>query len=222
MNIQIDTGCIFLVDQDIEVVERKGIGHPDTIADGIAETISVEYSKYCLDKYGVVLHHNVDKVCVLGGLARVEWSSTEIIQPIRVFLNGRISSGFAGEKIPVNDICIYAARKFLSKALPNLDLDRYVKFIHEHTTYSKNPNWFNPESLLDLPEYKRLFANDTSAVASSSPLTLTEKLVLQIEGFFYDAEQKPIYKECGQDIKVMAVRHKHFIDIRVCLPVILK
>jgi len=222
MNIQIDTSCTFVVNQDIEVVERKGIGHPDTIADGIAETISVEYSKYCLDKYGVILHHNVDKVCVLGGLARIEWGSTEIIQPIRVFLNGRISRSFAGEKIPVNDICIYAAKKFLSKALPNLDLDKYVKFIHEHTTYSKNPNWFNPKSLSDLPEYRRLFANDTSAVASSSPLTLTEKLVLQIEGFFYDAEQKPIYKGCGQDIKVMAVRRKHFIDVRVCVPIILK
>ena len=222
MNIQIDTNCTFLVEQDIEVVERKGIGHPDTIADGIAETISVEYSKYCLDKYGVVLHHNVDKVCILGGLARIEWGSTEIIQPIRVFLNGRISESFGGEKIPVNDICNYAARKFLSTALPNLDLDKDVKFIHEHTTYSRNPIWFNPESISDLPEYRKLLANDTSAVASSSPLTLTEKLALKIEGFFYDAKQKPIYKECGQDIKVMAIRRKHFIDIRLCCPVILK
>lgn len=222
MNIQIETDSTFLVEQDIEVVERKGIGHPDTVADGIAETISVEYSKYCLEKYGVVLHHNVDKVCVLGGLARIDWGSTEIMEPIRVFLNGRISESFGGDQIPVNDICVSGARKFLAKALPNLDLDKDVKFIHEHTTYSKNPKWFNPESIADLPEYTRLCANDTSAVASSSPLTLTEKLVLQIEGFFYDSQQKPIYKECGQDIKVMAIRRKHFIDIRVCFPVILK
>lgn len=222
MNIQIETSATFLGDKDIEVVERKGIGHPDTIADGIAETISVEYSKYCLENYGLILHHNVDKVCVLGGLARIDWGSTEIIEPIRVFLNGRISESFAGDRIPVNDICVHAARKFLAKALPNLDLDKDVKFIHEHTTYSKNPIWFKPESIADLPEYKRLFANDTSAVASSSPLTLTEKLVLQIEGFFYDSQQKPIYQECGQDIKVMAIRRKQFIDIRVCFPAILK
>ena len=26
--------------QDIEIVERKGIGHPDSIADGLAESVS--------------------------------------------------------------------------------------------------------------------------------------------------------------------------------------
>lgn len=222
MNIQIETNCTFLGEKDIEVVERKGIGHPDTIADGIAETISVDYSKYCLDKYGLILHHNVDKISVLGGLAKIDWGSTEIIEPIRVVLNGRISQSFAGEKIPVDEICVQGSMRFLSKALPNLDLAKDVKFIHEYTTYSKNPKWFNPESVQDLPEYKRLFANDTSAVASSFPLTLTECLVLKIEGFFYNSSQEPVYPECGQDIKVMAVRTKQFIDIRVCFPVILK
>jgi S-adenosylmethionine synthetase len=222
MNIQIEANKNFSSERNFEVVERKGIGHPDTVADGIAETVSVEYSKYCLQKYGLVLHHNVDKVSVLGGLARIEWGSTEIIEPIRIIFNGRMSKSFADEKIPIEDICISAARKFLIKALPSLDLDKDISFIHQHTTYSKNPKWFSPDSIDDLPEYKKIFANDTSAVASSSPLTVVEKLVLEIEGFFYDDKQMPVYRECGQDIKVMAVRNKECIDIRVCFPVILK
>jgi len=32
--------------QNTELVERKGIGHPDSIADGIAETVSRALSKY--------------------------------------------------------------------------------------------------------------------------------------------------------------------------------
>ena len=30
----------YIEDIDIEIVERKGIGHPDSISDGIGETVS--------------------------------------------------------------------------------------------------------------------------------------------------------------------------------------
>ena len=35
----------------LEVVERKGLGHPDTIADGIAEFVSRRLSTYYLDRW---------------------------------------------------------------------------------------------------------------------------------------------------------------------------
>src|SRR3989344_5336899 len=45
MNIYIKENLIRSSNQQpVEVVERKGLGHPDTIADGIAESISIEYS----------------------------------------------------------------------------------------------------------------------------------------------------------------------------------
>ncbi|MCX7841342.1 MAG: methionine adenosyltransferase, partial [Anaerolineae bacterium] len=40
----------------VEIVERKGIGHPDSLCDGMAERISVEYSKWCLEHFGMILH----------------------------------------------------------------------------------------------------------------------------------------------------------------------
>jgi S-adenosylmethionine synthetase len=54
----------------IEVVERKGVGHPDTICDNIAEQVSIALSKYYLDEFGTVMHHNVDKGLLVGGIAR--------------------------------------------------------------------------------------------------------------------------------------------------------
>jgi S-adenosylmethionine synthetase len=47
---------------EVEVVERKGLGHPDTICDGLAEHLSVSLSRFYLDHFELVLHHNVDKV----------------------------------------------------------------------------------------------------------------------------------------------------------------
>jgi S-adenosylmethionine synthetase len=57
----------------VEVVERKGAGHPDTLADGVAEAISRAYSRYCLDGFGAILHHNTDKTSLLGGAAHVRF-----------------------------------------------------------------------------------------------------------------------------------------------------
>ena len=59
-------------DRNIEIVERKGIGHPDTLADKIAEECSRIYSLYCMEHFGCILHHNVDKVYIGGGLFLLE------------------------------------------------------------------------------------------------------------------------------------------------------
>ena len=47
--------------QRIELVERKGIGHPDSISDGLAEAVSRALCREYIDKCGAVLHHNTDE-----------------------------------------------------------------------------------------------------------------------------------------------------------------
>ena len=54
----------------IEMVERKGIGHPDTLCDALAETISTALCRYYLDHFGLILHHNVDKALLIITKAR--------------------------------------------------------------------------------------------------------------------------------------------------------
>lgn len=45
----------------IEIVERKGLGHPDSICDALAENLSLNLCRHYLDRFGEILHHNVDK-----------------------------------------------------------------------------------------------------------------------------------------------------------------
>ena len=92
--------------ENFEIVERKGKGHPDTLSDTLAERLSNAYSKYTLEKFGAVLHHNFDKVGMMGGKCSVEFGHGEIYEPIRVLLNGRASSKFGNTKIDVKDLLI--------------------------------------------------------------------------------------------------------------------
>jgi len=205
-------------DNPFEIVERKGIGHPDTVADALSERISVEYSKYCLEHFGVVLHHNVDKVSALGGLVAMDWGKAKVLKPIRILVNGRVSASFHNEAIPRKEIYEQAIKEQLNKSLPHLNTEKWLDIIDNSTTYSKNPRWFNPQSLDDLPDHSSVFANDTSAIVSYWPLTPSKQLALKLEGHFYDDQQKPKFKEIGQDIKVMIVRNNKRYDITMCIP----
>ena len=54
----------------LEVVERKGRGHPDTICDLLAERISCDLGHYYLKTCGRILHYNVDKALEILGIPR--------------------------------------------------------------------------------------------------------------------------------------------------------
>lgn len=56
--------------QELEVVERKGLGHPDTICDALAEAICVRLCRHYQQQFGIILHHNVDKILLCAGSAR--------------------------------------------------------------------------------------------------------------------------------------------------------
>jgi S-adenosylmethionine synthetase len=208
------------LDQSVfEVVERKGIGHPDTLADGLAEYISNSYSKYCLKEFGAVLHHNIDKTTILGGLTDLDFGKGEVKDKIRVIINGRMSKSFGGRKIDIQSIQQVAVKEYLESVLPHLDFDNWVEVITMTTDYSHNPKWYSPETLFDLPELRKPLANDTVTVVSYFPLSFTENLTLLVEGFFY-IDNQPKYTFVGQDIKVMAVRRENLVDLTVCIPFI--
>ncbi len=99
--------------QDFEVIERKGSGHPDTLADALAETLSMKFSQYSLERFGAVLHHNFDKLGLLGGSSHVTFGEGRIINPIRVLINGRISTKFGQEKIPARKLLVEWTKIFL-------------------------------------------------------------------------------------------------------------
>ena len=73
----------------VEMVERKGSGHPDTLIDGIMENTSLYLCQEYLAKYGRIKHHNVDKGLLCGGATEVEFGGGHFITPIKVILSGR-------------------------------------------------------------------------------------------------------------------------------------
>jgi S-adenosylmethionine synthetase len=185
----------------VEVVERKGLGHPDTICDALAEHISVRLSRHYLEQFGVILHHNADKILLCGGSARPAFRGGEVTEPIEIYLGGRATTVHRGERIPVADLAIEACQAWLRKHLPAVDVERHVKIVPR----------FRPSS----GDLTRLFskgkdatplANDTSCGAGFAPLTPLETVVLAVERALNSPETKRAQPAIGQDIKVMGVR----------------
>lgn len=210
----------------IEVVERKGLGHPDTLTDGIAEASEIAYAQYCQENFGVIPHHNLDKAMLLGGLCVQKFGGSEFEAPLHMIFMGRASRSFGGAEIPLEDIQDTAARGYLKRIMPHLAVDDPNVYQSSSMTSSRStrPYWFSPRSIDDLPEYAGDFprANDTATMISYWPLTTTEQLALDLEGYFYTNNESgmplPRLDYIGQDIKVMAVRSGDQITATLCVP----
>lgn len=212
-----------------EVVERKGIGHPDTIADALAENLSVAYARYTLDNFGAILHHNFDKVAVLGGKTEVDFGNGRLTSPIRVILNGRASVRFADKDLPVRDLLEAETRRFFSELFegyinPQQDLD-----IHWFVSSASGPgktkrstgsraHLFAPRSIAEVKGYDRLLNNDTSMGCGYAPLSPLEQAVCDLETALNSPATKQAFPWLGIDIKVMAARVGQRCGFTVCLP----
>ncbi|MEM0468885.1 MAG: methionine adenosyltransferase, partial [Pyrobaculum sp.] len=114
----------------VEIVERKGQGHPDYIADGISEWVSRYLSRYYLENFGVILHHNVDKTLVVGGQAAPRFGGGEVLQPIYILVSGRatyeVKTRDGVVKVPLGPIVVKAARDWIKQNFRFLDPDLHV------------------------------------------------------------------------------------------------
>ncbi len=195
----------------IEYVERKGIGHPDTLIDGIAERASMELSKYYLDNFGTILHHNVDKGLIVGGASDVAFGKGKITTPIEVIIAGRAANSFQGAAIPVDDIVIKAARDYLEENTRFLNVENEVVIESKVKKGSANlMQIFSRRS--DVP-----LSNDSSFAVGFAPLTETERLTLEIERFLNGKEMKAKMPAVGEDVKVLCVRNREKITATVAI-----
>src|SRR3989449_3652593 len=78
--------------QGTEIVERKGVGHPDSIADGLAEIVSRALSKMYISRFGRILHHNTDQVEVVGGQSAPKFGGGVFLEPAYILLVGRATT----------------------------------------------------------------------------------------------------------------------------------
>lgn len=207
------------MDFHIEVVERKGIGHPDTLADALAERMSVAYALYTRERFGAVLHHNLDKVYLRGGHAHTGLGTFEMTEPVILFIGGRVSRAFASETIDYCNLFEEVARDYFATVLPKFDSSKWLKMEHLTTSRSRFASWFHPKDLTDLPELHYPTASDTVAVTAWWPNTPTENLVLQVERYLNQEASGPRHAHLGQDIKIMACRKERRVTLTLNVPV---
>lgn len=203
-----------------EVVERKGVGHPDSLADALANEVSVVYSKHCLEKAGVIPHHNVDKLYIGGGHYKNDYGVCERLSPVIVRVNGRISSHFGEVDLDIENLQDSAVRNYIRNVIPTMKDDDLI-IESNATQHTKVPHWFKPRSVDDIPDTKNPKANDTSVCIGHWPPTPTESLAYNLERYFWkevSGYPVPRFPEIGQDIKVMVVRNEKQIEATLCVP----
>ncbi len=203
----------------VEIVERKGRGHPDYIADAIAEAASAGLSIEYKNRYGRILHHNVDKVLVVGGQALPKFGGGEVLSPIYILISGRATAEVVledgtVEKVPVGPVVIRYAKKWLRENFRFLDPEQHVVI-----DYKIGQGSADLVSVFER-EKKYPLSNDTSLGVGFAPLSETERLVLEVESYLNSPELKSKLPAVGEDVKVMAVRRGDEIDLTVAVAVI--
>jgi S-adenosylmethionine synthetase len=191
--------------QEIELVERKGIGHPDSVADGLAESISRALCQEYLDRFGAVLHHNTDKTQIVAGRSHPAFGGGEVICPLYILLTGRATRVFKGEEIPVDTIAIKAARRLLTESLSNLDINNQLILDAKIGMGSSD--------LRDVFSRNVPSANDTSFGVGYAPLSETETIVYNTERELMNLKKR--IPAIGEDIKVMGMREGNTINLTI-------
>ena len=200
-----------LEEQDLEIVERKGVGHPDHICDAIMNEVSVALSKEYLKRYGHVQHHNIDKGLLAAGEVKRRYGGGEVKRPMLMVFGDRATYDVDGDPIPVDELAVDTAKKWLRKNLRFVDPDRHVRYQVELKKGSA--------ALTDIFKRKGKYygANDTSAAVGYAPLSNTEKIVLQTERYINSPGFKKEFPETGEDVKIMAAREGKELTLTVAL-----
>jgi S-adenosylmethionine synthetase len=191
--------------QRVEFVERKGLGHPDSICDLACDAVSIALSKEYIKRFGTVLHHNVDKALLVGGKSAPEFKGGKIIEPFKLIVAGRVTSKIGNEKINVKKIAEKAVNDLMKQY-------RYLKNNYKFIIDVK-------EGAANLKEVfkRKATANDTSFGTSHYPFSRLEKLVKKTTDVLSSEEFLARYKAVGEDIKVMGVRVDNKFKLTVAI-----
>ena len=201
-------------EQPVEIVERKGTGHPDTICDALGEELSIALSELYIKECGAIMHHNVDKALLIGGIADPQFGGGKIISPIEIYLTGRAINELNGKRLPVEELAIETAHIWLKENIPNIDITNHVIIYPKIKPGSKD--------LVELFERFQLkgeipLANDTSFGTGYAPFDDVETIVYKLERALNNKEFKKEHPYVGEDIKIMGVRNKDNIRITIAM-----
>lgn len=195
----------------IEIVERKGLGHPDTICDAVMERVSQALSKAYIENFGRILHHNCDKGLLIAGQVEHRLGGGRVIEPMRLVIGDRAT---LVRELDVGALAVETARRWFRENLPEIDPNHHVVFdvALKGGSAELTEIFREPQSVVS--------ANDTSAAVGYAPLSETEQLVLAAERFLNAREFKQRFPASGQDIKVMGLRDGRHLDLTIAMPLL--
>jgi S-adenosylmethionine synthetase len=213
-NIEIEElGATPITERKVEVVERKGLGHPDFICDSIMNQVSIELCKEYMERFGAIMHHNIDKGMLVAGEVKTKFGGGVILKPMRLIFGDRATFEVEGESIDVNTIATDAAKQWLKSNL---------RFVNSDSIQYQVELAHGSAELTDIFKRKGeiLGANDTSAAVGYAPMTPTETMVLETERFLNSPDFKKRFPESGEDIKVMGLREKNELHLTIADPLV--
>jgi S-adenosylmethionine synthetase len=203
-------------DSTVEVVERKGLGHPDTICDALAETLSQNLCREYRRRYGEILHHNVDKALLVGGRAVPAFAGGSMLAPVNIFLAGRAVAEVEGDQVPITEIAHEGSRSWLRSNLHALDAEHDVQ-VHVLVQPGSQDlrEVFSRQAQQQVP-----LANDTSIAVGHAPLSPLEQLVLAIERGINGRDRDREHLAWGEDVKIMGIRHGTTVELMLACAMI--
>jgi S-adenosylmethionine synthetase len=198
----------------MELIERKGLGHPDTICDALVEAICMALGRMYLELTGAVAHFNVDKALLVAGQCPKGFGWGTVTQPMELIVGDRATFEVNGRRLPVTETVRGAVAAWLAAHLPGVrpGEDLSVRSV------------LAPGS----PELRRIFdvtagevvSNDTCGASGYAPLSPTEELVLAVEGFLNGGQFKADFPDTGRDVKVFAVRCDDRVTVTIAMPLL--
>lgn len=195
--------------RQIEVVERKGLGHPDTICDSLVECISSHLSLAYIERFGRVLHFNLDKAMLAAGTSEPNFGGGKITSPMKFVLGDRATSRFGEQDIALDPLIERSVKDWFKQNLARVDPEQHVVVQSEIQPGSAE--------LTGIFQREQVVANDTSAAVGYAPLSETERIVLNTERWLNSRETKQRFPVIGQDIKLMAVRNSKELSLTTAI-----
>jgi S-adenosylmethionine synthetase len=224
MKISIQHACTDPDTLPFDTAERKGIGHPDSLADLVADAFSHRYAHWSLRRLGVIPNHWVDKVNLVGAAADVRFGGYDIRKPVDCYLFGKITDRIGDTDIPIEEFFGAVIDDILPSALGNSAILDHVR-LHINNTRGTatdhDTQFYQPVTASSVSQVlaAETVANDTVICVGAARRGLAADLAVRLEQKITGFDFRQAFHAMGTDVKIMVVRAEDSLDITGAIPI---
>ncbi len=186
---------------DIETVEKKGMGHPDSIADAVAEEVAGVINGYFLEKYGAIPRYNADLVSIFGGDVEFDFGEGRVKKKADIDLGGNVPYLDEREIAEIRSIAEQRIYEYLTGIL-RFNAEDLFQINWKINHYSaRNTAFFRGN---ERHGHSSALAEDTVVAHGFYPYSDLEQLTLDVSQCINDLSgEYPI----GSDTKIMSIKN---------------